>query len=376
MELKQELLDSLERITDDPSDERPLHDWVEEHSSSIENLFDRRDYLSLKNRGLIGAWCVLARHGRLGLTRTERRKRMRLLIVLCCIAFLIADVAIPSCFENLLTAMLAVGVVTAQLTVICVWGALVRGTFWIRLPWTLLLLTITWCALAWGIAIAMRRSDIDIDVMLAAAIVLVLGAVTSFVPLKIAAMCFQWQIVQISEGDQNSGRGFKWAIRDIMIGMVPLALSLSICRMMLPDEKVSFMRAFAASGLDNVVPFIAIMVFGIVSLLVKLPCIWIALGEKVEKIKSRIGLWVVYCLVLSLVEISLISLLFNLGVLGGAGGDAGEVSGIIISHQLMGALILAVCFALRGLGYQLERKVSTNRVDVLGKEIASLDFKS
>ena len=370
MELKQELLDSLERITDDPSDERPLHDWVEEHSSSIENLFDRRDYLSLKNRGLIGAWCVLARHGRLGLTRTERRKRMRLLIVLCCIAFLIADVAIPSCFENQFLAMLAIGVATAQLTVICVWGTLVRGTLWIRLQWTLLLLTIIWCALAWGIAIEMRRSDID--VMLAAAIVLVLGAVTSFVPLKIAAMCFQWQIVHISEGDQNSGLGFKWAIRDIMIGMVPLALSLSICRMMLPDEEVSFMGALTASGLDNVVPFIVIMVFGIVSLLVKLPCIWIALGEKVEKIKSRIGLWVVYCLVLSLVEISLL-----FAVLGSPGRDDGEVvAGIIISHQLMGAIILAVCFALRGLGYQLERTVSKNRVDVLGKEIASLEFKS
>lgn len=375
MGLKQELLDYLQRITENPSDERPLRDWVEEHSSSIETLFDRRDYLALKNRGLIGAWCVLARHGRLGLTGTERRTRMGLLIGLCCLAFLIIDVAIPSCLENELSAMLAVGVVTAQLTVICVWGTLVRGTFWIRLPWTLLLLTVTWCALALGIAIEMSRSYTYTytDEMLAAAIFLVLGGVTSFVPLKIAAMCFRWQIVQISEGDQKSGGRTTWAIRDIMIGMVPLALSLGICRMMLPDEGVSFMRALTASGLNNVVPFMVIMIFGIVSLLVKLPCIWIALGEKVEKIKLRIGLWVVYCLVLTMGEFGLLLLVFG----NAPGNKVGElIAGLILSHQLMGAIILAVCFALRGLGYQLERTVGKNSVDVLGKEIASLEYKS
>ncbi|MDA7904372.1 hypothetical protein N9B45_01585 [bacterium] len=57
--------------------------------------------------------------------------------------------------------MIALGIMTAQLTFICVWGTLVRGTFWIRLPWTLLLLVLSWWAFTWGITIENGQPDID-----------------------------------------------------------------------------------------------------------------------------------------------------------------------------------------------------------------------
>ncbi len=282
----------------------------------------------------------------------NRRTRLVILIGVCCVGFFIADVATPTCFKDAFPAMLALGVVTAQLTVICVWGTLVRGTFWIRLPWTLLLLVLSWCAFAWGITL--ENGKPDTESMLGTAVLLMFGFVTSFVPLKIAAMCFRWQIVQDSADDQNAGRDSRYAIRDIMIGTLLLALSMGIGRAMLPDEDISFTRVLHASGLDNAEPLIAITIYGIVSLLVKLPCIWISLGEKAEKIKSKIGLWVVYCLVLAIFEIGLLTAL-----LGSPGSQSQELfAGMIISHQIMGAIMLGVCLALRGLGYQLERSLS------------------
>ena len=153
---------------------------------------------------------------------------MALLIAGCGIGVFIVDVATPSCIRDSFLGLLAFCVVTAQLTVICVWGTLVRRAFWIRLPWTLLLLVLSWCAFAWGIAIA--NGSPDTDSMLGTAVILMFGLVTSFVPLKIPAMCFRWQIVQNSAEDQNAGRDSRYAIRDIMIGTLLFAVSMGIAR--------------------------------------------------------------------------------------------------------------------------------------------------
>ncbi|TWT94563.1 hypothetical protein Pla52n_53840 [Stieleria varia] len=279
----------------------------------------------------------------------SRKSQLILLIAVCCIGFFIADVATPTWFEKPFPAMIALGVVTAQLTVICVWGTLVRGTFWIRLPWTLLLLVLSWCGFAWGITI--EKGTPDAYAMLEAALLWTFGFVTSFVPLKIAAMCFRWQIVQDSVDDHSAGQSAGYAIRDIMVGTLLLALSMGIGRAMMPDEEIELIRVWRDSLFSHPEPLIAITIFGIVSLLVKLPCIWISLGEKTERIKSRIGLWFVYCLLLAVGEFILLC-----AVLGNPGDDSGEVFfGIVLSHQLMGMIMLAVCLALRGLGYRMER---------------------
>ena len=131
-------------------------------------------------------------------------------------------------------------------------------------------------------------------------------------------------------------------------------MTMGIGRAMLPDEDISFTRALHASSLHRPEPLIAISIYGVVSLLVKLPCIWISLGEKAERIQSRIGAWVVYCFVLAIVEMGLL-----IAILGDPGSESVELfTGMIISHQLMGAIMLVVCLALRGLGYRLERSLS------------------
>ncbi|MEM9588638.1 MAG: hypothetical protein AAGA03_15255, partial [Planctomycetota bacterium] len=279
------------------------------------------------------------------------RTGLVLLIGICCVGFLIADVATPTWFESPFSAMLALGIVTAQLTVICVWGTLVRGTFWIRLPWTILLLVVSWCGFALGITL--ENGSPDIDAMLATAALWSFGFVTSVVPLKIAALCFRWQIVQVTAYDKNPERRSSFAIRDLLIGTLFLAVTMGIGRAMLPGDGISISRALQASSLDEAEPLFAVTLFGVVSLLVKLPCIWISLGERSEKIMSRIGIWIPYCFALTVFEIGLL-----VAVLGDPGDESVEVfSGMIISHQLMGAIMLGVCLTLRGLGYRLERSM-------------------
>ena len=289
------------------------------------------------------------RSGGLAVESELKRKRLFALIGFCGLVFFVADLLTPTCFEAPFPAMLALGVVTAQLTVICVWGTLVRGTFWLRLPWTMLLLVVSWQGLAWGSAFVTKTPSTS--VILGIGFVWIFGFVTSYIPLKIAAICFRWQIIDNSAQDRTNENTSRYAIRDMMLGTLFLALMLAIGRAMLPSDEINFQQALASSGLNRSEPRIAIALYGVISLLVKLPCIWIALGEKKEMIKSRIWTWAAYCFGLSIFEVLLLTAL-----VGNIGGISGELFvGLVLSHQLMGGIMLLVCLTLRGLGYRLER---------------------
>lgn len=282
---------------------------------------------------------------------SSRRTRLFVLIGTCGLGFFVADVLTAMFFKEALPALLTLGIVTAQLTVICVWGTLVRGTFWIRLPWTLLLLVVSWFGLGLGASYVDR--NFNSNVALGIGMVWMLGFVTSYIPLKIAAIGFRWEIVRESVNNQNQPDTRRYAIRDMMLGTLLLAITLAIGRAMLSSDEINLALALRASGLVRSEPIIALMIYGVVSLLVKLPCIWIALGERQEAIRSRIEIWVVYCLGLSILEVVLF-----MALLGSPGPDSIEFfTGVILSHQLMGAIMLGVCLMLRGLGYRLKRSV-------------------
>ncbi|MEM9825587.1 MAG: hypothetical protein AAF958_03315 [Planctomycetota bacterium] len=276
------------------------------------------------------------------------RTRLILLIAFCCVGFLVADLLTPWCFESPVLAMLALGIVTAQLTVICIWGTLVRGTFWIRLPWTFLLLMLSWCALAAGTAFSGSRTDPD-D-LLGIGLIWILGFITSFIPLKIAALCFRWQFVQVAD-ESASGHDTAYTIRDIMIGTFLLALSMLVGRFLLLGQEVSLSRALRSTPLYDLQFTMVLMIYGVVSLLIKLPCIWIGLAEAREMIRTRVLQWFVYCFALVIFEFLLL-----IALVGPPGPSGGEVFfGLILGHLSMGGIMLGLCFALRGLGYRLER---------------------
>ena len=92
---------------------------------------------------------------------TFRKILLLLVIGTICIVFLLLDLLTPAAFEsrNAFILVLMMNLVVGQLTLICVWGTLVEGTFWIRLPWTILMLVISWAALAGGVRQAKGNID-------------------------------------------------------------------------------------------------------------------------------------------------------------------------------------------------------------------------
>ncbi|MEM6692531.1 MAG: hypothetical protein AAF664_24085 [Planctomycetota bacterium] len=279
----------------------------------------------------------------------RRRPLLIALIAFCSVGFLAADVATPVFFEDAFPAMLSLGVVTAQLTVISVWGTLVHGAFWVRLPWTLLMLTISWCALGFGNTI--DHGHFYPSSMLALGIVWTLGFITSFVPLKIAAVAFGWKIIANSDSLVDGKRKSQTAVRDILTGTLLLALTMAIVRGPFVGERVDFQQAWDTSRMARVQNAVALLIFGVVSLIVKLPCIWIGLGVSRSQILRMTLVWVFLCFLLSVLEVVVFVSAF-----GAPGTDELEAyTAIILSHQIMGGIVLGICLALRGLGYRLER---------------------
>lgn len=283
-----------------------------------------------------------------------RRPLLWLLIVVTSLVFLIIDVAVPSWFEDPVPALIGINIVTAQLTVICIWGTLVRGTFWIRLPWTFLLLVVSWYALAWGISI--EQSGVrETNAILGCGLIWLIGFVASFIPLKVAALCFRWQILQPEDAETKRRKGY--AVKDIMIGTMLLAGVMAVGKLILPNDAVSLKGVVSSSGLDQPELVIAITIFAVVSLLIKLPCIWVAMAARKRFLWGYTGILFVYAFVLAIIEVVLFAMLI--------GEIPSElVSGMILGHLLMVAVMLAICMSLRGLGYRMERSIGKDNVSI------------
>ncbi|HAY80140.1 MAG TPA: hypothetical protein DCY79_10085 [Planctomycetaceae bacterium] len=276
-----------------------------------------------------------------------RKTGLILLITACGIGFFAVDVAAPYFMtDEPLLVMLTLAVLTAQMTVICAWGVLIRDTFWIRLPRTLFLLTVSWCGFTWGNSILGRAFPPDSIIPLG--ITWIYYFISISVPLKFAAWCFGWRIEQTTSANQNTQPNSRFAIRDMLVGTLLLSLALGIARLTLSQ------RSFSLNTPESyffIVAFMVTMVYGVVALLIQLPCIWIALGEQPHRIPSRIALWVAYCFLLSMIEVILLAILTANTL-----SDFSTVYvGVFLGHPATGAIILGVFLALRGLGYQLKR---------------------
>ncbi|MEZ6087991.1 MAG: hypothetical protein R3C05_08195 [Pirellulaceae bacterium] len=238
-------------------------------------------------------------------------------------------------------------IVFAQLTFICVWGTLVQGTFWVRLPWTLFLLQISWCFLTWGVHL--ENGPPSRAAMLGLGLIWFCGFLVSFIPLKIAALFFGWRIIHPSHSDSKaSARQF--AIRDMLIGTVLLAATMAIGQRMLPDEEATLQNVLYESGLDQRHAFVILSLYAIASLLLKFPSIWVALACPVDKLVQYTALWSIGCFLVTLGEVGL--LVIFLGPLGPDGGQI--LMGFLLGHELMGWIIIGVLHLLRKLGYHLE----------------------
>ena len=239
--------------------------------------------------------------------------------------------------------------VVGQLTLICIWGTLVEGTFWIRLPWSILMLVISWAVLARGVYLT--HGKIENAQSLGLGLVWFYAFMVSYIPLKLAAWGFGWRILKNDQTDSSRAKT-NYQIRDMMIGTAILAVTLSIGRTLLPGDLPSLEKVISRSGLNDYNMLIAMFIFSVVSLIVKLPCIWIALAGPLSSIMRHSIRWVCIAAVLGLVEMGL--LVF---VLGPPGPDTWEVVvGLTVGHAVMATTMIGVLYLLRIFGYRMFRR--------------------
>ena len=174
--------------------------------------------------------------------------------------------------------------------------------------------------------------------------------IISYIPLKLAAWGFGWRILKEYQEDSSQAKT-NYQIRDMMIGTAILAVTLSIGRILLPGDFPSWERVVSKSGLNDYRTLTALFVFGVVSLIVKLPCIWIALAVPLSSImRYSIG-WICVAAVLGLVEMGV--LVFFLGPPGSE--TWGFVLGLTLGHAVMAVTMIGVLYVLRIFGYRMTR---------------------
>ena len=267
--------------------------------------------------------------------------------------FMVLNVLTPLCFDDAWIAIIMMNLVIGQLTLICVWGTLVEGTFWVRLPWTILLLVVSWAALCYGVHL--NRPNISMPVetaqFLGLGVVWFYGFAISYIPLKIAALLFGWRITltKFKDSDAESGNH---SIRDMMVGTAILAVTLSLGRLLVPGDLPSWETILVASALDSAQDAAALLIFSLVSLVVKLPCIWIALATPESKFKTHAAAWIFVSGVLGAFELILLT-----AVVGPTGPQTvGIFTGLVFGHVAMATTMIGVLYVLRQFGYSMTRR--------------------
>ena len=219
--------------------------------------------------------------------------------------FLLLDVLLPKYFApgKIILGFVLLNVVVAQLTLICIWGTLVDGTIWVRTPWTALQLVISWAAISWGVHLS-YGPFVDPAKILGLGLVWLFGFAVSYLPLKMFAWLFGWRITQAKTPTSNPST--RYAIRDMMIGTAILALAMAIGRFLVPGDLPTWNQVLKESGFDRIEPVLALCIFSTISLIVKLPCIWIALAMAKEKVFVRGAVWIIISGLIAILEFVLL----------------------------------------------------------------------
>ena len=177
------------------------------------------------------------------------------------------------------------------------------------------------------------------------------GFIISYIPLKSAAWAFGWRI-RLDNHERKHDESKRYAIRDIMLGTTILAVTLAIGKQFIPGKLPDWSEVLIESGLSDPSFLTAFLIFSVVSLLVKLPCIWIALAAAETSVLSLSIMWIFCSGVFGLIELGVLIL-----VLGPPGSELAEVLlALTLGHASMAATMIAVLYGLRRFGYRMCRK--------------------
>ena len=283
----------------------------------------------------------------------RRRRVFSLLLLFVAIGFLVFDVFAPVLFDDtsVPAGTLTLAVVTAQLTMICVWGALVHGSFVVRFPWSLLLLVISFYAFALGVRLFTWQVSQIVRRQFFIGFFWLMGFVVSFVPLKVMAVISGWRVGVVDLPSSSGKSDSQYGTRQMMLGVTFLAVTMGLIRLAFVYQDINVWSLVSSVVYDLGVALPALLAFFVVSLLINVPCVWISLAQQRRYLLFSLMGWGVYCLCMTALELVCLAWIAS-GLPGWIGSD---VAWFFISHQLMGGLILVCCLVLRGMGYTLRR---------------------
>ena len=199
-------------------------------------------------------------------------------------------------------AMLAVsavlGVIVGQINLIATWGAVGPGNVVTRLPWSILLGTLTWYATILGLRVWLPRALNDPDLVSVGPLIL-FGIVVTQIPLWIARKSFRWRLINLEDENSDLEDGpLQFSIRHVLL---LVALALGPAQLVLPSMRL---RALFYH-VDELVALLAMLV--VTNLIIAVPCGWSAL---VKSIPFPPQIWIVFCAVVTAAEVGVFWLAF------------------------------------------------------------------
>ncbi len=258
-------------------------------------------------------------------------------------AFLVVDFITPLAMDFWLAwpVLFLMGVCFGQVNLIATWAALAPGNVVVRLPWALLLLTLTWYGLVLGSRCASPVYFSFADAALLG-ICLFVGVASAQVPLWIAGRLFRWRLVSWggAAGEPSDGR-LQFQLGHMMLGMLFVSIALAPGRVVLPPGDLADVR------IDSELPILLPVVVAC-NLLIAVPCIWGAFRRK-EILGRLIAAWLGYCLLVTAAELAVL-----VAFLGPAPTE--EVpSQLYVFNLAQCATVFGTLLLFRALGFRLVR---------------------
>lgn len=236
--------------------------------------------------------------------------------------------------------LIAVAICVAQINLIATWAALAPGKIMLRLPWSLLLAVLMWYSLVLGNRLESRYFGRDDAIVLG--LVILFAVVVTQIPLWIAGKVLGWHLASWADQKQSSTTAeFQFHLRHVLLGMVFLSLALAPLRFVLPPGEVE--RLHLDRELWVLVPAAAVC-----NLLITVPCIWGAF-IKAEYFLPLGGGWLVYCGLLSAIELGVLTVFL------GPPGESEAIAMIFVFNATQCAVVLGTLLVFRALGFRLLR---------------------
>ncbi len=234
------------------------------------------------------------------------------------LAYFLVDLAIPFTFEFRTphAAVALLGLCAGQLTLIAIWAALAPGSVLLRLPWALSLGTLMWYGLILGnhLRAALSASVFGMrgrffepwllqrPEALTLGVMVLISVTLLQVPFWLMNLVFRWKLVWAE--DPHGLKRHQFSLRHLIAGTILFAILLAIGREIMPKSGT---LALVAERETWQLFFVALSV---ATALVSLPAATLVVVGAQRRLLLTLG-WVVYTILLSIVEYSLFSLLLG-----------------------------------------------------------------